>query len=325
MDYEEIISTPHPEKSQTSSFEYTPLLIGLYYAILLVNGEGDSMMIYNMRYTEKTYEQFFYNSIIPTKLEFPPVDYYQYDAFLLALGELTEICVEYHEVFFSQEIRDSLALFSIWRSGVSGTTQDPFTLNSDDRLAQKRVLLHSGYREMRIISSKEYFEMMPMLDELASLMSNGEMLHSMFQHKMNQTDHGETYGHIDRKIVDSFWGNIPKAIFNDEAAFELSGDCLIDGFLPEQIHKIFAQNGTLKEIYGVHVFENLPDYIPARRIEHPDTEERDLRLYPDTTWGREPLTLHKRQIYNPGFALWVLSALQIQYSWFLSESFAAVG
>ncbi len=281
------------------------------------------MIYFDMAYSEDTYRRFFDTGVIPKRLEFPPVDYEDFNSFFNILARATEICAKNQRLFFSQDIRDSLALYAMWRTGVSGTTQDPFDLSRDAQTAQTLILLSSTYREWDILSSGQYFEMMPTLDELAMLMCGGKMLHRMFEYNMDQAEHSETYGHIDLAVVDSFWAHIPK-ITLDNAGYQLRGETLLASFKPETINQLFSDDEDLKWFYQHRVIGEMDDFIPARRIAHPETSDRDLRRFPDSFINGEPLTLHKNQIYNDGFPLWILTILQVQYSWFLSKSFAAI-
>jgi len=86
------------------------------------------MIHFEMGYTEETYRHFFDTGTIPKRLEFPSIDYDDFNLFIRILTRITEICAQNHSLFFSQDIRDSLALYAMWRTGVSGTTQDPFDL-----------------------------------------------------------------------------------------------------------------------------------------------------------------------------------------------------
>ena len=281
------------------------------------------MIYFEMAYSEDTYRRFFDTGVIPKRLEFPYIDYDDFNLFFNILARATEICAENHSLFFSQDIRDSLALYAMWRTGVSGTTQDPFDLSRDAQTAQALILLSSTYREWDILSSEQYFDMMPTMDELAILMSGGRMLHRMFEYNMEQDEHGETYGHIDLNVVDSFWAHIPK-ISLDNAGYQLKSENLLASFTPEKINQLFGDDEDLKWFYQHKVIAVMDDFIPARRIAHPETSDRDLRRFPDSFINGEPLTLHKNQIYNDGFPLWILTVLQVQYSWFLSKSFAAI-
>lgn len=282
------------------------------------------MILFKVGYTEEIYRRFLDSSRVPKGLEYPSVDYGGFNYFLRTLASITGICAQNSEIFFSQNIRDSLALFAIWRTGVCGTIKDPIDMGKEERLAQSLVLLSSDYRSWPISSSSEYFEMMPTIDEVDMLMGGGKLLHGMFKYNMHQEVHGETYGGIALEEVDSFWGNIPEVTLDAETGLEFTGRCLIDSFMPDQIETLFKQNENLKSQYETGVMENLPDFIPARRIAHPDGNAAHLRLFPETALDGTPLTIHKNQIYNSGFALWILAVLQIQYSWFLSKSFSSI-
>jgi len=170
-------------------------------------------------------------------------------------------------LFYADNIVHSLALYTLWGSGLMGVNVDPFTLSDEQKRGFRDFLRLHDYTNMAL-NLPSYVDSLNCEDTLST-------------HRYQNMDGrlSSTYFEQDDIYAGHFWGNIPEIKFDDQRGFVPTGRIIGELFEPSHLYKMFKSADGVKDYFTEQFDYYFKNTLIVDALGYDNNNTKDMKRY----------------------------------------------
>lgn len=171
------------------------------------------------------------------------------------------------KLLYSDNILHSLALYTLWLSGLMGVNVDPIALSNEQKCGFRDFLKTHNYTKLGL-NFPTYISSLNCEDTLST---------ERYQNLEGRLS--STYLRYDEIDVTHFWGNIPEIRFDDQQGFLLTGRIIGELFDPQRVYKAFKSTDGVKTYFSTQFDYYFKDGMIAQAVGYDTSNRQDRERY----------------------------------------------